>query len=237
MLRSLSRRYQVLLFLPHIFGLSWWPIVQLNLQNVKLEIREGTINSQVIETQTKSINSGDLLKFEFDGIQFTGSYYLVFEIDVGLTEKIYYGKEINEFNKISISSQFEAEFKSPFQTIEGETNRENIYQKLSSMLENAKNSVTLVTSAEGLGRKHNVLKKSLKKLKEGFKQIYGDSVFSFLFNYKMEFARKLLETNTVNVNEVGLKVGYSTSSHFIAAFKKKFGITPKKYVQSLNQEQ
>ena len=78
---------------------------------------------------------------------------------------------------------------------------------------------------------------SLKKLKEGFKQIYGDSVFSFLFNYKMEFARKLLETNTVNINEVGLKVGYSTSSHFIAAFKKKFGITPKKYVQSLNQEQ
>lgn len=78
---------------------------------------------------------------------------------------------------------------------------------------------------------------SLKKLKEGFKQIYGDSVFSFLFNYKMEFARKLLETNTVNVNEVGLQVGYSTSSHFIAAFKKKFGITPKKYVQSLNQNQ
>lgn len=78
---------------------------------------------------------------------------------------------------------------------------------------------------------------SLKKLKEGFKQIYGDSVFSFLFNYKMEFARKLLETNTVNVNEVGLQVGYSTSSHFIAAFKKKFGITPKKYIQSLNQNQ
>lgn len=77
---------------------------------------------------------------------------------------------------------------------------------------------------------------SLKKIKEGFKQIYGDSVFSFLFNYKMEFARKLLETNTVNVNEVGLQVGYSTSSHFIAAFKKKFGITPKKYIQSLNQK-
>ena len=78
---------------------------------------------------------------------------------------------------------------------------------------------------------------SLKKIKEGFKQIYGDSVFSFLFNYKMEYARKLLETNTVNVNEVGLQVGYSTSSHFIAAYKKKFGITPKKYIQSLNQNQ
>ncbi len=73
---------------------------------------------------------------------------------------------------------------------------------------------------------------SLKKLKEGFKQIYGDSVFSFLFDYKMEVARKLLEKGNHNVTEVGLKVGYSTSSHFIAAFKKKYGTTPKKYLMS-----
>jgi AraC-like DNA-binding protein len=75
---------------------------------------------------------------------------------------------------------------------------------------------------------------NLKKLKEGFKQIYGDSVFSFLFDYKMEVARKLLEAGNDNVNEVGHKVGYSTSSHFIAAFKKKYGTTPKKYVMSLS---
>lgn len=75
---------------------------------------------------------------------------------------------------------------------------------------------------------------NLKKLKEGFKQIYGDSVFSFLFDYKMEVARKLLESGEHNVNEVGLKVGYSTSSHFIAAFKKKYGTTPKKYLMSLS---
>jgi AraC-like DNA-binding protein len=50
----------------------------------------------------------------------------------------------------------------------------------------------------------------------------------------MEHARRLLESNQLNVNEVGIKVGYSSSSHFIAAFKKKFGTTPKKYVMSLN---
>lgn len=75
---------------------------------------------------------------------------------------------------------------------------------------------------------------SLKKLKAGFKEIYGDTVFNFLFDYKMEFARKLLETGSYNVNEVGSKIGYSTSSHFIAAFKKKFGTTPKKYLLNLN---
>ncbi len=74
---------------------------------------------------------------------------------------------------------------------------------------------------------------NLKKLKVGFKQIYGDSVYSYLFDYKMEFARRLLDSGSHNVNEVGLKIGYSTSSHFIAAFKKKYGTTPKKYLLSL----
>ena len=80
----------------------------------------------------------------------------------------------------------------------------------------------------------NEIELSLKKLKEGFKQIYGDSVFSFLFDYKMEVARKLLESGNHNVNEVGLKVGYSTASHFIAAFKKKYGTTPIKYLMSFS---
>ena len=74
---------------------------------------------------------------------------------------------------------------------------------------------------------------TLKKLKVGFKQVYGDSVFSFLFDYKMEQARKMLDSGSYNVNEVGIQIGYSTSSHFIAAFKKKFGTTPKKYLMSL----
>ena len=75
---------------------------------------------------------------------------------------------------------------------------------------------------------------SLKKLKMGFKQIYGDTVYGFLFEYKMDYARQLLDSGSYNVNEVGLKIGYSTGSHFIAAFKKKFGTTPKKYLMSKN---
>lgn len=74
---------------------------------------------------------------------------------------------------------------------------------------------------------------SLKKLKVGFKEIYGETVFGFLLDYKMEYARKLLEHGSYNVNEVGLRIGYSTGSHFIAAFKKKFGTTPKKYIQNI----
>ena len=75
---------------------------------------------------------------------------------------------------------------------------------------------------------------NIKKLKMGFKQIYGDTVYGFLFDYKMDYARKLLDSGSYNVNEVGLKIGYSTGSHFITAFKKKFATTPKKYLMTLN---
>ena len=74
---------------------------------------------------------------------------------------------------------------------------------------------------------------SLKKLKQGFKQVYGTSVFSFLIDYKMQTSKRFLSSGNYNVNEVALKVGYSTATHFINAFKKKFGTTPKKYLMSI----
>lgn len=73
---------------------------------------------------------------------------------------------------------------------------------------------------------------NLKKLKVGFKQVYGKSVYGFLFDYKMEYARKMLQSGACNVNEVSLRIGYSTPSHFITGFKKKYGTTPKKYVMN-----
>lgn len=94
--------------------------------------------------------------------------------------------------------------------------------------------ISRMTEPPTLNELANEVGINLKKLKEGFKQIYGDTVYSFLFNYKMEHARKLLESNQHNVNEVGLQIGYSTASHFIAAFKKKYGTTPKQYILSLN---
>jgi len=75
---------------------------------------------------------------------------------------------------------------------------------------------------------------SLKKLKEGFKQLYGSTVYQFVLDHKMNHARQLLGTGSHNVNEVAIQLGYSNSSHFIEAFKKKFGTTPKKYLLSVS---
>ena len=75
---------------------------------------------------------------------------------------------------------------------------------------------------------------NIKKLKEGFKQIYGETVYGYLLDHKMNEARSMLNSKQYNINEISLKLGYSTSSHFISAFKKKFGTTPKKYLMSVS---
>jgi len=72
---------------------------------------------------------------------------------------------------------------------------------------------------------------NIKKLKTEFKEIYGVPVFTFLLNYKMEIAKKLLLEQQLNVNEIALHLGYSTSSHFIAAFKRKYKTTPKQFTK------
>ena len=76
----------------------------------------------------------------------------------------------------------------------------------------------------------NEINLSLRKLKQGFKETYGTTVFKYLFEHKMELALKLLKDGENNVNEVSFKLGYSNASHFIYAFKNRFGITPRAYM-------
>ena len=74
----------------------------------------------------------------------------------------------------------------------------------------------------------------LNSLKKGFKQVYGNTVFGFLLDYKLEYARQLLQEGNLNVNEVSAKIGYSAASHFITAFRKKYGTTPKQYLMEVS---
>ncbi len=72
------------------------------------------------------------------------------------------------------------------------------------------------------------------QLKVGFKEIYGNTVFGYLLDHKLDHARALLDSAKFKVNEVAYQIGYANTSHFIAAFKKKFAVTPKKYLMSKN---
>ena len=67
------------------------------------------------------------------------------------------------------------------------------------------------------------------RLNVGFKQVYGTTVHNYVMDTKLNNARRMLEHGIDSVNEVAFKIGYTNPSHFIAAFKKRFGTTPRKY--------
>lgn len=64
------------------------------------------------------------------------------------------------------------------------------------------------------------------KLKRGFKDIYGSSVYAYLRNRRMEKAWELLRTGEMNVSQAAVQVGYANFSHFSVAFRKQFGCNP-----------
>lgn len=68
------------------------------------------------------------------------------------------------------------------------------------------------------------------KLKLGFRQVFGTTVFGYLHRYRMETARQLLSERRMNVKEVAQAVGYANQSRFAAAFRKQYGINPKSFL-------
>ncbi|MBD2091394.1 helix-turn-helix transcriptional regulator [Microcoleus sp. FACHB-1515] len=71
-------------------------------------------------------------------------------------------------------------------------------------------------------------------LKRGFRQVFGTTAFGFLHDRRLEQARQLLAERRLNVSEVARQVGFANRSYFATAFKKKFGMNPKEYLDRKN---
>ena len=74
------------------------------------------------------------------------------------------------------------------------------------------------------------------KLKIGFKQLFGQTVFNFLVEERMYMARILLLEGRHSVYEIAIATGYKNLSNFTAAFKKKFGYAPTEVKQKHTQK-
>nr|WP_319395849.1 AraC family transcriptional regulator [uncultured Desulfobacter sp.] len=81
---------------------------------------------------------------------------------------------------------------------------------------------TFLALAGMVGMPHN-------RLSMGFHAMYGATPFALLRDLRLEKSRTLLKSQTGNVTQVAMDVGYASLSHFAKAFKKKYGISPKQY--------
>lgn len=67
------------------------------------------------------------------------------------------------------------------------------------------------------------------KLKKGFKEMFGNTVFGYLSDARLEIAKTELIGKKKSATEIAFNLGYSSAQHFSNAFKKKFGISPRYY--------
>jgi len=73
-----------------------------------------------------------------------------------------------------------------------------------------------------------------RKLKEGFREVFGTTVFGYLQDHRLEQACLLLQQTEMSVTQIARQVGYTTLSAFSTAFRKKYGINPRAYARSAN---
>jgi AraC-like DNA-binding protein len=70
---------------------------------------------------------------------------------------------------------------------------------------------------------------SESKFKRLFKQIFGDSFFSYYQKFRMKEAARLLKENEMSVSQVGFSLGFSNLSHFAKVFEEHIGMKPKSF--------
>jgi AraC-like DNA-binding protein len=103
--------------------------------------------------------------------------------------------------------------------LENENGRDSINKAREILLENIGSPITI----KELSRKVAINECYLKK---GFKQMFGTTIFDFYQQQRMEHAKYLLYEKSCSVTDVSDMLGYSSISHFSAAFKKHTGLKP-----------
>jgi AraC-like DNA-binding protein len=66
------------------------------------------------------------------------------------------------------------------------------------------------------------------KLCSGFRQLFGETTAEFVRRQRLEFARDLLRTSDLQVQQIARRAGYAHHGSFTAAFTRQFGYSPKK---------
>ncbi len=72
----------------------------------------------------------------------------------------------------------------------------------------------------------------LTQMKQCFKSVYGQSIYTYLRTYRMNLAAELLITKELRVADIACECGYESAAKFGQAFKEQFGISPIEYRKS-----
>jgi len=140
----------------------------------------------------------------------------------GVTKRMYLESKTLELLAMQFAKWGEAEqqltLKAPLQG----DDIERVYYAKEILIRRWENPPSLLELAKQVGLNDY-------KLKQGFRQVFGTTVFGYLQQYRMELAKQFLADEGLSIGGVAQRVGYASQSRFCHAFKRQFGITPGAY--------
>lgn len=137
----------------------------------------------------------------------------------GFCERLFLESKVIELLAIKIS-QLELLQQQPLPRLKQEE-LDKMQEAREILIQNINSPFSLRTLAHMVGTNEFNLKKQ-------FKAVYGNTVYGYLNQYKMEQAKAMLLQGDSRVSEVSEKMGYKHATHFTSAFKKYFGYLPNK---------
>lgn len=76
---------------------------------------------------------------------------------------------------------------------------------------------------------------SLTAMKQCFKVVYGNPIYSYMKSYRMQEAAKLLKDSDESITKIALDLGYKNAGKFSTAFKDSMNILPSDYRKKLSK--
>ncbi|WP_241479964.1 helix-turn-helix domain-containing protein [Kordia jejudonensis] len=106
--------------------------------------------------------------------------------------------------------------------------RKATMESIEEAVEIIKNEIASIDNVSVLAKRVGI---NPNTLQNGFKHLYKSSVNEYIKNHRIEKAKELLETSSLNITEITYKIGINSRSYFSKIFKKRYGITPKAYLK------
>lgn len=141
----------------------------------------------------------------------------------GITKRMYLESKVWELMVLLVEQELKLhEPKSCIYSLKPD-DVDRIHQARDILLQSLDNPPSLIELARQVGLNDCTLKR-------GFRQVFGTTAFGYLHNYRLEQAKQLLEERRLNISEIAQAIGFANRSYFAAAFRKKFGISPREYL-------
>ncbi|MEY3220235.1 MAG: hypothetical protein RIT27_1592 [Pseudomonadota bacterium] len=125
------------------------------------------------------------------------------------------------FNRQTIDNNIAEQFPEETTSQSVET-IDKIYALREVLLNNLQFSPKLEDIANEVGLNRN-------KLNEQFKVLFGDTVFAWLREQRLQRARDLLKDESLSIQDIAIQVGLSSQAQLSRMFKARFGQTPREY--------